>query len=58
METRTDSAGSYKVPDLMPGDYELSVAAEGYSPSTVTVITIPIKNEIPVYVESTWHREK
>jgi len=23
-----------------------------------TLLTIPIKNEIPVYVESTWHREK
>ena len=40
-ETRTDSAGSYKFPDLTPGDYELSVEAEGYSPSTVTVIMVP-----------------
>jgi hypothetical protein len=23
-----------------------------------TLLTIPIKNDIPVYVESTWHREK
>lgn len=23
-----------------------------------TLLTIPIKNEIPVYVESTWHRQK
>ena len=36
-ETRTDSTGSYRVADLMPGDYELSVTAQGYSPSTVTV---------------------
>jgi hypothetical protein len=23
-----------------------------------TLLTIPIKNDIPIYVESTWHREK
>ena len=39
-ETRTDSGGSYRVPDLMPGDYELSVTAEGYSPSTMTVTMV------------------
>jgi hypothetical protein len=38
--TRTDSGGSYKVPNLMPGDYELSVTADGYSPSTVTVTMV------------------
>ena len=39
-ETRTDSGGRYKVPDLMPGDYELFVAAEGYSPGAVTVTIV------------------
>ena len=39
-ETRTDSGGRYRVPDLMPGDYKLSVAAEGYGPSTVTVTVV------------------
>jgi carboxypeptidase family protein len=38
-ETQTDSAGLYTLPNLMPGDYELSTAAEGFSP-TVAHVTI------------------
>ena len=37
VETQTDSGGRYNVPILMPGDYELSVSATGYSTNTVKV---------------------
>ncbi len=36
-EAQTDSSGHYNVPNLMPGDYELAVSAEGYSTNTVKV---------------------
>jgi hypothetical protein len=35
--TQTDSAGRYTVANLAAGDYELSVAAEGYSTNTLKV---------------------
>src|ERR1700688_4232281 len=37
--TQTDSAGLYRVPNLAPGDYEVSVSAEGFS-TNVTKTTI------------------
>jgi hypothetical protein len=37
MQTKTDSNGRYEVANLEPGDYELSVSAEGFSTSTRTV---------------------
>ena len=40
-ETQTDSAGRYNAPNLMPGDYELAVSAEGYSTNTVKVTVAP-----------------
>ena len=36
-ETQTDSGGHYRVSNLMPGGYELSVSAEGYSTNTAKV---------------------
>jgi len=36
-ETQTDSGGRYNVPNLIPGDYEFSVSATGYSTNTVKV---------------------
>jgi hypothetical protein len=36
-ETHTDDAGHYNLANLAPGDYELDVAAEGYSTNTANV---------------------
>jgi hypothetical protein len=36
-ETQTDSSGHYNMPNLVPGDYELGVSAEGYSTNFVKV---------------------
>lgn len=36
-DTRTDSAGLYKVTQLAPGDYEVSVSAEGFNAKTSKV---------------------
>jgi hypothetical protein len=37
IETKTDSAGHYNVPNLAPGDYEIAVSADGYSTNTMKV---------------------
>src|ERR1700675_1700431 len=39
METQTDASGLYSVPKLAPGDYEISVSAEGFS-TNVSKVTV------------------
>jgi len=39
VETQADSAGLYSVANLLPGEYEVSVSAEGF-PTTVARVTI------------------
>src|ERR1700722_11282197 len=36
-ETQTDSSGQYNAPNLVAGDYEIAVSAEGYSTNTLKV---------------------
>jgi len=36
-DTQTDSAGHYTVPNLVPGDYEMSAAAAGFGTNVATV---------------------
>jgi hypothetical protein len=43
-ETQADSAGHYSLPNLTPGDYELSATAEGFS-ATVARVTITADSE-------------
>ncbi|HEY6387124.1 MAG TPA: carboxypeptidase-like regulatory domain-containing protein [Candidatus Acidoferrum sp.] len=44
-ETQTDAGGQYTAASLAPGDYELSISAEGYS-TNVTRITMSDANKL------------
>src|SRR5579863_192267 len=39
VEAQANSAGIYSVPNLMPGDYEVSISAEGFA-TTVSKLTL------------------
>jgi Carboxypeptidase regulatory-like domain len=45
METQTDSTGLYNLPNLIAGDYEVSVSAEGFSTNTAKVTIAPGTNQ-------------
>ena len=49
--TNTDPQGSYRLPDLPPGTYALSVQADGYKPYTRSNITLPLNRTIRINVE-------
>jgi Carboxypeptidase regulatory-like domain len=46
VETKTDPAGHYIIPNLQPGDYELSVSAESFSTNTAKVTIAAGANQI------------
>src|ERR1700694_5778809 len=41
-DVTADSAGLYSAPNLLPGDYEVTVAAPGFSTTKKSNITLPI----------------
>jgi len=45
VKTQSDSAGLYHVPNLVPGDYEVSVSAEGFPTSTAKVTITQESNQ-------------
>lgn len=37
VETQTDASGAYQLPNLVPGEYEISVVAEGFQPNSAKI---------------------
>ncbi len=50
-ETTTSSTGTYAVPFLIPGTYNVSVGSAGFSTQNVTGVTLSVGKEIAVNVE-------
>src|SRR6185312_8516992 len=50
-ETATSSTGTYAVPFLIPGTYNVSVGSAGFSTQNVTGVTLSVGKEIAVNVQ-------
>lgn len=47
--TKTDSTGTYRFVSLAPGDYKISVSAQGFAPAAVTVTLLTSQtSDVPV----------
>jgi carboxypeptidase family protein/TonB-dependent receptor-like protein len=50
-QVTTDSAGNYSIPNLLEGEYELSVSASGFKPLTQKGVSVRINNVAHVDVK-------
>ena len=49
-QTRTDSAGRFVLPSLVPGEYRLSIEAPGFVTSTLERVVVEVGRRVPVEV--------